>query len=97
MGLAQFPLELLNFLLIVAARLSDHDVFDTPLDLAMVADVGVMALRSEGTDLKVAETFRAPVSILPPVCLAPVLDECTLGATLAVTVIVCPLVWPNSA
>ena len=47
----------------------------------MVADARVIALRGEGTDLKVPETCRAPVSLLPTVCLAPVLDESTLGAT----------------
>ena len=59
-------------LLIVAARLSDHDVIDLLLYLAMVADAWVMALRGEGADLEIAKTFRAPVPQTD--CLALVLD-----------------------
>ena len=53
-------------LLIVAAKLSDHDVIDLPLYLEMV-----MALRGEGADLEIAKTFKAPVPLTD--CLAPVL------------------------
>ena len=96
-GFSNSTFGLLGGLLDLRARLSDHDVFGVPLDLTMVADVWADVY--DCADLEIAQAIGAPVSLLPSVCLAPVLDECALGATLGTFLcwaIFVVHVWPDT-